>query len=289
MKAPVLSPTGAFPGTAMYRYDEFDHAFVQARIAEFSEQVERRLAGELTEDQFRPLRLMNGVYLQLHSYMLRVAIPYGMLHARQLRMLAHIARKYDKGYARFTARQNIQFHWPALADIPAILADLATVGMYAIQTDGKGARDVTADHPDRADGEEMVRLDRLDSRSFGEWLGQSVTPHSHPDYATVTISLEGTGEAPGDISDSQMEAVADLAERYGFDEVRVTHEQNMVLPHVARADLEAIYDGLVENGLVTANAGPAVDIAAYPGLDHCAAAGSAPFKEVRYGAEAKVA
>ncbi|RVA02346.1 nitrite/sulfite reductase, partial [Mesorhizobium sp. M7A.F.Ca.US.002.01.1.1] len=118
----------------MYRYDEFDHDFVQARVAEFSDQVQRRLAGEITEDQFRPLRLMNGVYLQLHAYMLRIAVPYGTLNGKQLRMLGHIARKYDKGYGHFTTRQNIQFNWPALSDIPAILADLASVEMHAIQT-----------------------------------------------------------------------------------------------------------------------------------------------------------
>ena len=424
----------------MYRYDEFDHAFVQARVAEFSDQVERRLAGELTEDQFKPLRLMNGVYLQLHAYMLRVAIPYGTLHARQLRMLAHIARTYDKGYGHFTTRQNIQFHWPALADVPAILSDLASVEMHAIQTSGNCIRNVTADHfagaaadevadprpyaeilrqwssvhpefsylprkfkiavtgaeRDRAaikahdiglhlktndqgelgfavyvggglgrtpmvakkicdflpqehllsyttailrvynlhgrrdnkykarikilvhetgteeltgwiedewqalkdgelrlpeqdvaairayfappplearpGGDDHVRLDRLDSRSFGEWLGQNVFTHRHPDYAAVTISLKGIGETPGDISDSQMEAVADLAERYAFDEVRVTHEQNLVLPHVARSDLKAVYDGLVEIGLATANSGLISDIIACPGLDYCALA-----------------
>ena len=118
----------------MYRYDEFDQDFVNARVAEFSDQVDRRLAGEITEDQFRPLRLMNGVYLQLHAYMLRVAIPYGTLNSKQLRMLGHIARKYDKGYGHFTTRQNIQFNWPALSDMPAILADLASVEMHAIQT-----------------------------------------------------------------------------------------------------------------------------------------------------------
>jgi sulfite reductase (NADPH) hemoprotein beta-component len=424
----------------MYRYDEFDHAFVQARVAEFSDQVERRLAGELTEDQFKPLRLMNGVYLQLHAYMLRIAIPYGTLHARQLRMLAHIARKYDKGYGHFTTRQNIQFHWPALADVPAILADLAAVEMHAIQTSGNCIRNVSADHfagaaadevadprpyaeilrqwssvhpefsylprkfkiavtgaerdraaikahdlglhlkrndkgelgfavyvggglgrtpmvakkirdflpqehllsyttailrvynlhgrrdnkykarikilvhetgteelkswveaewqalkdgelklpeqdvaaikayfappplADRPEGDDRVRLERLDSRAFSEWLGQNVTTHRHPDYAAVTISLKGIGETPGDISDSQMEAVADLAERYGFDEVRATHEQNLVLPHMARADLKAVYDGLVEIGLATANAGLISDIIACPGLDYCALA-----------------
>jgi sulfite reductase (NADPH) hemoprotein beta-component len=417
----------------MYRYDEFDQDFVNARVAEFSDQVDRRLAGEITEDQFRPLRLMNGVYLQLHAYMLRIAIPYGTLNPRQLRMLAHIARKYDKGYGHFTTRQNIQFNWPALSDVPAILADLASVEMHAIQTSGNCIRNVTADHfagaaadevadprpyaeilrqwssvhpefsylprkfkiavtaaeRDRAaikthdiglhlkknekgelgfavyvgggqgrtpmiakkvrdflpenellsyctailrvynlngrrdnkykarvkilvhetgveeitrqieaewealkdselklpeadiraieayfappalvarpEGDEAVKTARLDSKSFGEWL-------DHPDYAAVTISLKGIGEAPGDASDSQMEAVADIAEKYGFDEIRVTHEQNLVLPHVARADLRAVYDALVEIGLATANYGLISDIIACPGLDYCALA-----------------
>jgi sulfite reductase (NADPH) hemoprotein beta-component len=424
----------------MYRYDEFDQDFVNARVAEFSDQVDRRLAGEITEDQFRPLRLMNGVYLQLHAYMLRIAIPYGTLHPRQLRMLAHIARKYDKGYGHFTTRQNIQFNWPALSDVPAILADLASVEMHAIQTSGNCIRNVTADHfagaaadevadprpyaeilrqwssvhpefsylprkfkiavtgaeRDRAaikthdiglhlkknaagelgfavyvgggqgrtpmiakkvrdflpenellsyctailrvynlngrrdnkykarvkilvhetgveeitrqieaewealkdselklpeadiraieayfappalvarpGGDEAVKTARLDSKSFGEWLDQNVFTHRHPDYAAVTISLKGIGEAPGDASDSQMEAVADIAEKYGFDEIRVTHEQNLVLPHVARADLRAVYDALVEIGLATANYGLISDIIACPGLDYCALA-----------------
>ena len=421
----------------MYRYDEFDHAFVKARVAQFSDQVERRLAGEITEDQFRPLRLMNGVYLQLHAYMLRVAIPYGTLSSRQLRMLAHIARKYDKGYGHFTTRQNIQFHWPALADIPAALADLASVEMHALQTSGNCIRNISADHfagaaadevadprpyaeilrqwssvhpeftylprkfkialtgserdraaiqtydiglhlkkddsgklgftvwvgggqgrtpllakkirdflpeehllsyitaimrvynlygrrdnkwkarikilvhetgaeefgrqveaewetlkdtelklpesdiraidayfappplTDRPEGDEAVRLARLDSKSFSEWLNQNVTTHRHPDYAAVTVSLKGIGETPGDISDSQMEAVADLAEKYAFDEVRVSHEQNLILPHVARADLKAVYDELVDIGLATPNAGLISDIIACPGLDYC--------------------
>ncbi len=424
----------------MYRYDEFDQEFVNARVAEFGDQVERRLAGEITEEQFRPLRLMNGVYLQLHAYMLRVAIPYGTLNARQLRMLAHIARTYDKGYGHFTTRQNIQYNWPALSDVPAILADLASVQMHAIQTSGNCIRNVTADHfagaaadeaadprpyaeilrqwssvhpefsylprkfkiavtgaeRDRAaiqvhdiglhlkrdqagrlgfavyvgggqgrtpmiakkirdflpeadllsyttaimrvynlygrrdnkfkarikilvhetgaeefarqveaewqalkggeltlpetdiraietyfappplvprpEGDETVRLAKLDSKSFADWLEQNVFTHRHPDYAIVTISLKGIGETPGDASDSQMEAVADLAERYAFDEIRVTHEQNLVLPHVARADLKAVYDGLAEIGLATANAGLVTDIIACPGLDYCALA-----------------
>jgi sulfite reductase (NADPH) hemoprotein beta-component len=424
----------------MYRYDEFDHAFVNARVAQFSDQVERRLAGEITEEQFRPLRLMNGVYLQLHAYMLRVAIPYGTLSSRQLRMLAHVGRKYSKGYDHFTTRQNMQFHWPALADIPSALANLASVEMHALQTSGNCIRNISADHfagaaadevadprpyaeilrqwssahpefsylprkfkiaftaaeRDRAaiqtydigmhlkrdaegrlgfavwvgggqgrtpllakkirdflpeehllsyvtaimrvynlygrrdnkwkarikilvhetgaeefarqveaewqelkdtelklpeadiraieayfappllaarpEGDEAVRLARLDSKSFSEWLDRNVFTHRHPDYASVTISLKSIGETPGDISDSQMEAVADLAEKYAFDEARVTHEQNLVLPHVARADLKAVYDGLVEIGLATPNHGLISDIIACPGLDYCSLA-----------------
>ncbi|MCA0028693.1 MULTISPECIES: nitrite/sulfite reductase [unclassified Mesorhizobium] len=424
----------------MYRYDEFDHDFVQARVAEFSDQVQRRLAGEITEDQFRPLRLMNGVYLQLHAYMLRIAVPYGTLNSKQLRMLGHIARKYDKGYGHFTTRQNIQFHWPALSDIPAILADLASVEMHAIQTSGNCIRNVTADHfagaaadevadprpyaeilrqwssvhpefsylprkfkiavtgaeRDRAaiqthdiglhlkknaagelgfavyvgggqgrtpmvarkirdflpeadllsyctailrvynlhgrrdnkfkarikilvhetgveeitrqveaewqqlkdaelklpeadiraidvyfappaltarpDGDEAVKLARLDSKGFSDWLDQNVVTHRHPDYAAVTISLKGIGEVPGDATDSQMEAIADIAEKYGYDELRVSHEQNLILPHVARADLKAVYDALVDIGLATANSNLISDIISCPGLDYCALA-----------------
>jgi sulfite reductase (NADPH) hemoprotein beta-component len=421
----------------MYRYDEFDQEFVRARIAQFTDQVERRLAGEITEEQFRPLRLMNGVYLQLHAYMLRVAIPYGTLSSRQLRMLAHIGRKYSKGYGHFTTRQNIQFHWPALSEIPFALADLASVEMHALQTSGNCIRNISADHlagaaadevadprpyaeilrqwssvhpeftylprkfkialtgaardraaiqtydiglhlkkdeegelgfavwvgggqgrtpllaskirdflprehllsyvtaimrvynlngrrdnkwkarikilvndlgadefarqveaewealkdselklpqadidainayftppvlPDRPEGDEVVRLARLDSRDFSEWLNRNVTTHRHPDYASVTVSLKTIGETPGDMSDSQMEAVADLAEKYAFDEIRVSHEQNLVLPHVARADLKKVYDGLVEIGLAEANIDLITDIIACPGLDYC--------------------
>ena len=424
----------------MYRYDEFDHDFVQARVAQFADQVERRLAGEITEEQFRPLRLMNGVYLQLHAYMLRIAIPYGTLNSRQMRMLAHIARRYDKGYGHFTTRQNIQFNWPALGDMPAILADLASVEMHAIQTSGNCIRNVTADHfagaaadevadprpyaeilrqwstvhpefsflprkfkiavtgaerdraaiqthdiglhvkknaqgelgfavyvgggqgrtplvakkirdflpeqdllsyctailrvynlygrrdnkykarikilvhetgvedftrqveaewaelkggeltlpaadiaaidayfappalPARPEGDDVLKMARLDSRSFGEWLDQNVTTHRNPDYAAVTISLKGIGEVPGDASDSQMDAIADIAEQFAFDELRVSHEQNLILPHVARADLRAVYDRLVEIELATANSNLISDIIACPGLDYCALA-----------------
>lgn len=424
----------------MYRYDEFDHAFVNARVAQFSDQVERRLAGEITEDQFKPLRLQNGVYLQLHAYMLRVAIPYGTLSSRQMRMLAHIARTYDKGYGHFTTRQNIQFNWPALSRIPAALTDLASVEMHALQTSGNCIRNISADHfagaaadevadprpyaeilrqwssvhpefsflprkfkiaftgserdraaiqtydigmqakkdeagrigfavwvgggqgrtpllakkirdflpeehllsyvtaimrvynlhgrrdnkwkarikilvhetgaeefarqveaewqllkdtelrlpdadiraiesyfappvlDDRPQGDEVVRVASLDSRGFSDWLARNVFTHRHPDYACVTISLKGIGEVPGDASHEQMDAIADLAEELAFDEIRVSHEQNLVLPHVARADLKAVYDRLREIGLATANAGLVTDIIACPGLDYCALA-----------------
>ncbi|WP_028032156.1 nitrite/sulfite reductase [Chelativorans sp. J32] len=424
----------------MYRYDEFDHAFVKARVAEFRDQVERRLSGALTEEQFKPLRLMNGVYLQLHAYMLRIAIPYGTLAPRQMRMLAHIARTYDKGYGHFTTRQNLQFHWPALKDVPEILEKLASVEMHSIQTSGNCIRNVTADHfagaaadevadprpyaeilrqwsslhpefsylprkfkiavtgaesdraavqvhdiglhlkkspegrlgfavyvggglgrtpmiakkirdflpeedllsyttailrvynlhgrrdnkfkarikilvhetgteelaqqvereylalreselklpeddiqaireyfappllPVRSEGEALLASATATDARFATWVRRNLHTHKHPDYACVTISLKGIGEVPGDISADQMEAVADLAERYGQGEIRVSHEQNLVLPHVARADLKAVYEGLVEIGLATANAGLVTDIIACPGLDYCALA-----------------
>ena len=444
----------------MYRYDEFDHAFVSARVAEFGDQAERRLNGEITEDQFRPLRLMNGVYLQLHAYMLRIAIPYGTLSSKQMRMLAHVARTYDKGYGHFTTRQNLQFNWPALSDIPAILADLASVEMHAIQTSGNCIRNVTADHfagaaadevadprpyaeilrqwssvhpefsylprkfkiavtgaerdraaiqvhdiglhlkknatgelgfavyvgggqgrtpmiakkirdflpekdllsyttaimrvynlngrrdnkykarikilvhetgteeltawvekefaalkdgelklpdadiraietyfappalPERADGWAEVTRQRKADENFDAWLRRNVTPHFHPDYACVTISLKGIGEVPGDATDAQMDAVADIAERWAFDEIRVSHEQNLILPHVARADLKAVYDALVGIRLETANAGLVTDIIACPGLDYCALANARSISvaqdiSLRFGAQAR--
>ncbi len=140
----------------MYRYDEFDAAFVRERTAQFRDQVNRRLAGEINEDQFRPLRLMNGLYLQLHAYMLRIAVPYGTLASRQMRMLAHIARTYDRGYGHFTTRQNIQFNWPKLRDIPDILADLASVEMHAIQTSGNCIRNITTDQFAGAAADEII-------------------------------------------------------------------------------------------------------------------------------------
>ncbi|MFD1703138.1 nitrite/sulfite reductase [Methylopila henanensis] len=425
----------------MYRYDEFDHGFVTSRVAQFRDQVERRLSGELTEDQFRPLRLMNGVYLQLHAYMLRIAVPYGTLSSRQLRMLGHIGRKYDRGYGHFTTRQNLQFNWPALKDIPAILDDLASVEMHALQTSGNCIRNVTTDHfagaaadeiadprpyaeilrqwssihpefsylprkfkiavtgapKDRAaiqvhdiglelkrgpDGEigfavyvgggqgrtpmiahkvrdylpeedllayveaimrvynlhgrrdnkykarikilvhetgaeeitrqieaefvevkktELLRLPdeeiqritayfaapdlapkparsgafeaaKADSAAFAAFAENNVTPHKAPGYGVVTVSLKPIGGIPGDATDVQMEVVADLAEAYSQSEIRVSHEQNLVLPHVALDDVPALYAKLAEHGLATGNAGLVTDIIACPGLDYCALA-----------------
>ncbi|TBN08348.1 nitrite/sulfite reductase [Agrobacterium cavarae] len=424
----------------MYRYDEFDHAFVKGRVEQFRDQVERRLSGELAEDAFKPLRLMNGVYLQLHAYMLRVAIPYGTLNSKQMRMLAHIARKYDRGYGHFTTRQNIQYNWPRLADTPAILEELASVEMHALQTSGNCIRNVTADHfagaaadevadprpyaeilrqwssvhpefsflprkfkiavtgaeRDRAaiqvhdiglhlkkndmgdigfavyvgggqgrtpmiakkirdflpeedllsyttaimrvynlhgrrdnkykarikilvhetGAEELARQveaefvhlkngelklpdadiaaittyfappqlkDRPESweslarwkkadADFARWVDQNVQPHKHPDYGMVTISLKPIGGIPGDASDGQMDVVADIAAEYAFDEIRISHEQNIILPHVALADLEPVYRALQGAGLATANAGLITDIIACPGLDYCALA-----------------
>ncbi|MGF1503195.1 MAG: nitrite/sulfite reductase [Paracoccaceae bacterium] len=424
----------------MYRYDEFDHQFVGERTAEFRDQVARRLAGHLTEAEFKPLRLMNGLYLQLHAYMLRIAIPYGTLASRQMRMLAHIAERWDRGYGHFTTRQNIQFNWPKLRDVPDILDALATVEMHAIQTSGNCIRNVTSDpyaglapdevedpritgelirqwsslHPeftflgrkfkiavtgsaeDRAaimvhdiglrivrnhagetgyqvfvgggqgrspfiakelraflpkadllpyleaalrvynlhgrrdnkfkarikilvheigiddyrrqvedafaamdkaavaapegefariaayfrppdlpdrddDPAETARMARLDP-GFAAWLAQNTFAHRVLGYVAATVSLKPVGGAPGDATAEQMRAIADLAERHSQDEMRVTHEQNVVLPHVAKADLYAVYRALAAAGLDAPNRGLVTDIIACPGLDYCALA-----------------
>ncbi|NHK28322.1 nitrite/sulfite reductase [Parvularcula flava] len=420
----------------MYRYDEFDAKIVADRVAQFRGQVARRVEGDITEDEFKPLRLMNGVYLQLHAYMLRIAIPYGTLNAAQLRKLAFIARTYDKNFGHITTRQNIQFNWPALTDIPDILDHLAEVEMHAIQTSGNCIRNVTSDqfagagadeledprpwceiirqwstfHPefsflprkfkiavtaapeDRAavrvhdiglhmkkneagevgfevlvggglgrtpyigqvireflpkdhllsyleailrvynslgrrdniykarikilvnelgaeafrdmveaewavmdksridlPGDEIERIhayfaapdfeDDLDTgdfdsaqksdKGFARWVRHNVRAHKQPGYASVTISLKPTSMAPGDITSEQMELIADIAQTHCFDEVRTTHEQNLVLPHVKKADLHAIYKKLAPYGLGSSNAGLVSDIIACPGLDYC--------------------
>ena len=418
----------------MYRYDSYDQSIVDARVEEFRDQVQRRLAGQLTEDQFKPLRLMNGLYLQLHAYMLRVAIPYGTLSAKQMRKLGEIARKYDKGYGHFTTRTNLQYNWIKLADAPDILAELATVEMHAIQTSGNCIRNISSDqyagvaadevtdprpwaellrqwstfHPeftylprkfkiaviaaeeDRAamrlhdiglklvsrDGqigaevyagggmgrtpmvaplikdfvtedeivpyleaclrvynrygrrdnkykarikilvhelgveeykrqveeefahmrelglnpprEELDRIrpffanpvyeqglgdeiDRSDP-AFALWVDRQVAAHKQPGYAIVNISLKPRGGIPGDASAEQIELVADLAERHSLDELRVTHAQNLVLPHVKKADLYAIWQKLDEAGLAEANLDLIGDIIACPGLDYCSLA-----------------
>jgi len=424
----------------MYRYDEFDTAFVHERVSQFRGQVERRLSGEITEDQFKPLRLMNGVYLQLHAYMLRIAIPYGTLSSAQVRMLAFIARKYDRGYGHFTTRQNLQFHWPALKDIPDILEHLASVEMHAIQTSGNCIRNVTADHFAGAAADEVVdprpyaeilrqwsslhpefiflprkfkiavtgsdrdraaiqvhdiglhakrdaagnlgfayyvggglgrtpmighlinefvpvedllsyteavlrvynlfgrrdnkykarikilvhetgaaeikrmveeewerirhgalalpddEIRRIESYfampdlaprpakgvvleraratnpALAIWIDQNAAAHKVTGYTLVTVSLKPIGGTPGDATADQMDLIADLAERYSHGEIRVSHEQNLILPHVALDDLPALHEALAAVNLATANAGLVTDIIACPGLDYCALA-----------------
>jgi len=419
----------------MYRYDEYDQQIVDTRVEEFRDQVNRRLAGEMTEDQFKPLRLMNGLYLQLHAYMLRVAVPYGVLSSRQMRMLAHVARKYDKGYGHFTTRQNIQYNWIKLADAPDILAELATVQMHAIQTSGNCIRNISSDqyagaaadevgdprpyaellrqwstfHPEftylprkfkiavigseddraaiqlhdiglqlrrneegtlgfrvyvgggmgrtpmiapvirdfvpvedyvsyleaclrvynrygRRDNiykarikilvheigadeyrrqveEEFLHVKQLgidppaaeleriagffadpafedgladdvalDDPEFAAWVDQNTHAHKKPGYIIVNISLKPVDGIPGDASAEQIDIVADLAERYSFDEVRVTHAQNLVLPHVKKADLKTLWQQLKAAGLASANLDLVTDIIACPGLDYCSLA-----------------
>jgi sulfite reductase (NADPH) hemoprotein beta-component len=423
----------------MYAYDEIDRTLVNERVAEFRDQVKRRLSGELTEDEFKMLRLQNGVYLQLHAYMFRVAIPYGTLSSKQLRRLAHVARRYDRGYGHFTTRQNIQFNWIKLAELPDALADLAEVGIHAMQTSGNNTRNVTSDqwagvapgeiedpriwseilrqyttlHPEfsflprkfkfaitasahdraaikihdiglrlhkneagetgfevlvggglgrtpfigktikpfvhghdllsyveaimrvynqygRRDNiykarikilvhelgiekfaqeveeewqqtrEGVLKLDEEvveDIRSrfyypayeklphmpdelrkaaqdpkFEAWRTNSVFPHKAQGYAIVTISLKPVGGPPGDATADQMDALADLADKYSFGEIRVGHEQNLALPHVARRDLPALWKALDKLGLATPNVNLISDIIACPGLDYCSLA-----------------
>ncbi|MGD1926168.1 MAG: nitrite/sulfite reductase [Paracoccaceae bacterium] len=423
----------------MYRYDEFDRQFVAERTAEFRSQVARRLNGSLTEDEFKPLRLMNGLYLQLHAYMLRVAIPYGTVDSRQMRMLSHIAEKWDRGYGHFTTRQNIQFNWPKLSEVPDILDALASVEMHAIQTSGNCIRNTTSDpyagvapeeiedpritaelirqwsslHPEftflgrkfkiavtasaedrvalrlhdigvqivRQNGETGYRIfvgggmgrtpmisrelrgflpkadllpyleacmrvynlhgrrdnkykarikilihekgieafrEQVDSEfatmkreaiaappeevdriaayftppalpdrseeeakysrgyqsdpDFAAWVQRNTFEHRINGYVAATISLKPIGGVPGDATAEQMRVIADLAESFSQNELRITHEQNIVLPHVAVADLYAVYRALQGAGLDVPNKGLVTDIIACPGLDYCALA-----------------
>ena len=425
----------------MYRYDEFDAGFVRERVALFRDQVQRRIDGSLSEDEFKPLRLKNGVYLQLHAYMLRVAIPYGFLSSKQLRQLALIGDTYDRGYGHFTTRQNIQFNWPRLRDVPDILELLADVEMHCIQTSGNCIRNVTADHfagvaadewidprpvcelirqwstahpefsylprkfkiavtgashdravvkahdiglrivkyPDtgaygfevsvggglgrtpmigkvirdflpvdellayleavmrvynlegrrdnkykarikilvhetgvealktqieqeyaqlhgpsiNADPAELARIAayfappqyevlpavsaRLEAAqsanpAFADWVDTNGFAHKVAGYRAITISLKGIGEIPGDITSEQMRQVADLSDRFSLSEIRVSHNQNLILPNVKNDDLFALWQGLAEAGLSSANVGLITDIIACPGLDYCALA-----------------
>ena len=211
-------PRPAAESTAMYRYDEFDHTLVAERVAQFREQVRRRLAGELTEDEFKPLRLMNGLYLQLHAYMLRVAIPYGTICRRQLRMLAHIARRYDRGFGHFTTRQNIQYNWPKLPDVPDILAELAEVEMHAIQTSGNCIRNVTADHYAGAAADEIE-----DPRIYAEIIRQWSTLHPEFSFLPRKFKIAITGapndRAAGRVHDIGLQIRRNEAGEVGFEVV----------------------------------------------------------------------
>jgi sulfite reductase (NADPH) hemoprotein beta-component len=424
----------------MYAYDELDRTLVAERVAEFRDQIGRRISGALTEDEFRPLRLMNGIYLQLHAYMLRIAIPYGTLSSQQLRMLAHVGRRYDRNYGHFTTRQNIQFNWIKLEELPDAMADLASAGMHGMQTSGNVVRNITTDqwagvtpeeiedpriwaellrqhttlHPefsflprkfkiaitaaphDRAaikthdlglrlhrnkagetgfevlvggglgrtpfiaktirpflpkrdvlsyveavlrvfnqyarrdnlyksrikilvhelgaeafareveaewqyikDGpltvdpaviaeitarfrypdyafvednpESITALRRHDPR-FDAWYCNAVARHKAPGYAIVTLSLKPEGGPPGDATSDQMDAIADLADRFSFGEIRVGHDQNLVFPHVAQRDLGALWRALDVIGVATPNVGLVSDIISCPGLDYCSLA-----------------
>ncbi|WP_300072791.1 nitrite/sulfite reductase [uncultured Ruegeria sp.] len=421
----------------MYRYSEFDTAFLAERNAQFRAQVERRIDGSLTEDEFKPLRLMNGLYLQLHAYMLRVAIPYGTLNSAQMRQLALLAEKWDKGYGHFTTRQNIQYNWPKLNDVPDMLDALSEVGMHAIQTSGNTIRNVTADHFAGAAADEVAdprpyaellrqwstdhpefqfmprkfkiaitgsendravikahdiglqlverdgvlgarvivggglgrtpmigkelsdfvafddllayleatvsvwnQIGRRDNKYkarikitvhehgidtirskvnerflqtrpqfkgadmnlleeikghfapptyrdgsvvsfesaytndpvFRSWVDTNIAPHKNADHAIVTISIKKHGATPGDATAEQMRVMADLAEEFAYDELRISHEQNVILPHVHKSDLPAIHAKLKEYELATANIGLISDIIACPGMDYCALA-----------------
>ncbi len=424
----------------MYQYDELDRQLVDERVVEFRDQVARRLSGELTEDEFKPLRLMNGVYLQLHAYMLRVAVPYGSLSSQQMRTLASVARRFDRGYGHFTTRQNLQFNWIKLAELPDAMAELAAAGLHGMQTSGNCVRNITTDHwagvaPDEVedpriwaeilrqhstmhpefsflprkfkiaitasaldraaikvhdiglrlhrngareagfevsvggglgrtpflgktikpflhkrdvlsyveailrvynqfgrrdniykarikilvhdlgaekfgqevdaewqqikdgalaldpaaianvaarftypgyealtDGPPSLAAVRKDSPQFATWMTNAVANHKQPGYAIVTLSLKPQGGPPGDATADQMDAIADLAERYSFGEIRVNHEQNLTLPHVAQRDLPALWHALDAIGVATPNVGLVSDIIACPGLDYCSLA-----------------
>jgi sulfite reductase (NADPH) hemoprotein beta-component len=424
----------------MYRYDPIDQRIVDERVAQFRDQTRRFLAGELSEDEFRPLRLRNGLYIQKHAPMLRVAIPYGLLSSRQLRKLAHIARTYDRGYGHFSTRQNIQFNWPRLEDTPDILAHLAAVQMHAIQTSGNCVRNITTDHfaavapdeivdpfvwaeamrqwstfhpefgflprkfkiaingsdddraatlvhdigihavrnaagevgfriivggglgrtpivghviraflpwqhlltyldailrvynrygrrdnkykarikilvkdltparfaaqveeewshlkdgPGTLDPEEIQRIESRFARpaylrlpdtdagyeshlkaepAFARWVSRNVHSHRMAGYPAVTLSLKKTGVPPGDATDAQMDAVADLADRYSFGELRVTHEQNLVLADVEKRNLHDLWLEAKALGLATPNVGLLTNIIACPGGDFCSLA-----------------
>src|SRR5204863_361948 len=270
----------------MYRYDELDQAFVDQRVAEFRDQTRRHLAGQLSEDEFRPLRLRNGLYIQRHAPMLRIAIPYGLLASRQLAKLADIARRYDRGFGHFTTRQNLQLNWPNLADVPDIQAELAGVQMHAIQTSGNCVRNVTADHMAG-----IARDEVDDPRPYCEIIRQWATLHPEFTYLPRKFKIAVTGspedraasevhdiglhlarDARGDMSCEQMEAVAALAERVSFGLIRTTHNQNLLLADVRQSGLYQVWLELAHHQLAMPNIGTLTDMIACPGLDFCSLA-----------------
>ena len=238
----------------MYRYDEFDQQIVNERVAQFRGQVARRLSGELTEDEFKPLRLMNGVYLQLHAYMLRIAIPYGTLSSRQLRMLAHLGRKYDRGYGHFTTRQNLQFNWPALKDMPDLLAELATVEMHAIQTSGNCIRNVTSDQYAGAAKNEIE-----DPRIVSEIIRQWST--FHPEFSflprkfKIAVTAAAHDRAAIRVHDIGLRLHRNDAGEAGFEVARGEGEIGQIVFSLGGQPLAGQY-GPTQTSVAIENAGP---------------------------------
>lgn len=431
------NPAPSSVAVGRYNYNQVDHHFLNERINQFRSQINRRLSGELSEEEFKPLRLMNGLYLQLHSYMLRVAIPYGVLSSKMLRGLAHVAQQYDRGYGHFTTRQNIQFHWTKLEEIADILTYLASIEMHAIQTSGNCIRNITSDefagvaqdeildprvyaeimrqwstlHPEltflprkfkiaisgsgndrivacfydigilthlndakkpvfevwvggglgripvkgkiirndlppehllayieaiirvynlhglrnnlyksrikilvenigvdayreqvekefktmdlseyrlsdevvsqikqrfgnvalinNPQASEILEEQRSKDKEFDRWVKNNSHPHKHPDYIAVVISLKEVGKTPGDMTEAQMIALADLSDQFSFGEIRVTHLQNVVLGHVQKDHLYALWKELQKYDLAIANQGLITDIVCCPGMDYC--------------------
>jgi len=242
----------------MYQYDTFDQQLLNERIAEFRDQVRRWQAGELSGDEFRPLRVRNGLYIQRHAPVLRIAVPYGLMNSAQLRALARIARQYARGRGHFTTRHNLHLYGLTIGDAPDILAELATVGLHGIQTSGNCARNITTDsfagvaadeiidpHPlayaPAADEDAAFAQHRRENAAFAHWLERCTHPHRVSGYRAVTLPLKKHGATPGNISSEQMETVADLADHFSFGKLRIAHEPNIILADVREAWLYTVW------------------------------------------------